>query len=165
MGKRRSGVIVATALLGLVMLAAMQGRAAAGLVPPKQPDRYVYVVDGGTGSPQLERRVARSDTRLGRFAPLGHFGVVPRGQNFTISVDDFGTLDGFELPVQVYSRGERLFRGCVPVRTQFAITGASSGEPAWVFMGYEQLGFGCNSRATAGFVTIRGASSEADTTH
>jgi hypothetical protein len=125
-------------------------------------DRYLYALDGGTGSPQLEARVASRPTAAGRLAPLGHFAVVPRGSSIGINVDDFGTPKGGAIPVQMYSGGRPVFRGCVPVRTPFTVAGTRAGEPLWLYMGYEDLGFGCGFRASAGVVSVDGAASAAN---
>jgi hypothetical protein len=124
-------------------------------------DRYDYVVDGGTSVEPTDSRMRSHATPVGRPAVLGHFELRPTGSSFTIFVNDVGTPDGYAVPVQIYTGRRKLSLGCVPVREWVTIRGVSPGQSVWVYMGYDRAGFGCTTRATAGVVTVRGATNGA----
>ena len=52
----------------------------------------------------------------------------PSGSRFTLNIDDFGTLDGRDVRIEIYGLG-RKFNECVPVRSTMTITGAVPEPP------------------------------------
>jgi hypothetical protein len=116
-------------------------------------DRYTYVTsDSGAGG-STEQRVSDQETPAGHAALLGHFQVIPRGTSFTLNIDDVGTPNGLEVPVQVVDERHALFTGCVPVRTTITIRGARANEPVWIFIGSN---IRCSGLASAGVVLLDG---------
>lgn len=92
---------------------------------------------------------------------MGTLFVTPNGTSFTININDLGTPDGLDVWVSAFSAGERLFSGCMPVRSTRTIAGATANQEVRITIGYNVergllYGFPCTGFATAGIATVGG---------
>jgi hypothetical protein len=98
---------------------------------------------------------------IGPVAPRSIYAE-PSGSKFTLNIDDFGTLDGRDVRIEIYGLG-REFNECVPVRSTMTITGARTGAPPGkgilIHIGEGQGGpdfTHCSGIPTAGVMTLGG---------
>jgi len=87
----------------------------------------------------------------------------PSGSRFTLNIDDFGTLDGRDVRIEIYGLG-REFNECVPVRSTMTITDTRTGAHPWgrgilIYIGEGQGDpdfTHCSGIPTAGVMTLGG---------
>ena len=148
---------IAAAVLALAAPIGGPGQTSRSQAPASQTSEYWYVANhDGVGSAAVPRAPI-----IGRVAPRAIYAE-PSGSRFTLNIDDFGTLDGRDVRIEIYGLG-REFNECVPVRSTMTITGARTGAPPGrgilIHIGEGQGGpdfTHCSGIPTAGVMTLGG---------
>jgi hypothetical protein len=146
-------------LRALIVVLAGSLTLGAPLSSQAQTSQYTYY-NGSIGGANLGSLPTGVDTPAGHVGALAQFVVIPSGNQFTISIDDFGTMDGSILASISSSNGE-LFSGCIAVRSTKSITGATANQEVRILigtLGHDAPGDngGCSAMATAGVATVGG---------
>jgi hypothetical protein len=115
--------------------------------------KYVYLATAETWG--WTNAFERTPTPLGEPAPMGEVIVQAIGTTITLHIDDAGTPDGLEIPVQVHSDGRWGFKGCMPVRSVQTMR-AVPGEWVTIAFGPRRSGETCSGIGSGGIATIGG---------